>query len=268
MPHLVLTEGGIVVAIIWVDRPIDCQDAFEHRVIHITRPRSKGGLVSQHSIDIASTSKRNSASKFGEVRRSVVEPLRRRKVRIPELAIGLFVIAAAVTISVVLNTDDSKGTGVLAVTRAVQRGEVIDSGDLTVVTLTADQNIALLSTRLAGDIVGMRAAVDIDAGTPLSSSHLFDVVPLSSSDAVVGIVVDDSLAPADLVVGDTVKVLFLDSSLEDGDLVTTLPTLAEVWTLSSPDGLSSERSISLRVPRPVADSFVGHDEIHLMKVVS
>ncbi|MEY2995384.1 MAG: hypothetical protein RLZZ39_209 [Actinomycetota bacterium] len=217
--------------------------------------------MSQLSIDSTSSSKRSSASR-------IVEPLRRRKVKVPELAIGLFVIAAAVTVSVVLNTDDSEGTGVLAVNRAVQRGEIIDTGDLTVVTLTADQDIALLSTRLADEVVGMRAAVDIDAGTPLSSSHLFDVVPLSSADAVVGIVVDDSAAPTDLVVGDTVRVVFLDSSLEEGDLVTTLPTLAEVWTVSLADGLSSERSVSLRVPRLVADSFVGHDEIHLVKVVN
>lgn len=217
--------------------------------------------MSQLSIDSTSSSKRSSASR-------IVEPLRRRKVKVPELAIGLFVIAAAVTVSVVLNTDDSEGTGVLAVNRAVQRGEIIDTGDLTVVTLTADQDIALLSTRLADEVVGMRAAVDIDAGTPLSSSHLFDVVPLSSADAVVGIVVDDSAAPTDLVVGDTVRVVFLDSSLQEGDLVTTLPTLAEVWTVSLADGLSSERSVSLRVPRLVADSFVGHDEIHLVKVVN
>lgn len=217
--------------------------------------------MSQLSIDTTSSSKRSTASRL-------VEPLRRRKVRVPELAIGLFVIAAAVTVSVVLNTDDSEGTGVLAVNRAIERGEIIDTSDLTVVTLTADQDIALLSTRLAEEVVGMRAAVDIDAGTPLSSSHLFDVVPLSSADAVVGIVVDDSVAPNELVVGDTVRVVFLDSSLEDGDVVTTLPTLAEVWTVSSPDGLSSERSVSLRVPRLVADSFVGHDEIHLVKVVN
>lgn len=217
--------------------------------------------MSQLSIDTTSSSKRRSTAKF-------VEPLRRRQVRIPELAVGLLVIAAAVTVSVVINTDDSEGTGVLAVNRSVQRGHVIDSSDLTVITLTADQNVALLSTRLAEDVIGMRAAVDIDAGTPLSSSHLFDMVPLSSADAVVGIVIDDSLAPVDLVVGDTVRVVFLDSSLESGDLVTTLPTLAEVWSVSSPDGLSSDRSISLRVPRLVADSFVGHDEIHLVKVVS
>ena len=217
--------------------------------------------MSQLSIDTTSSSKRRSTAKF-------VEPLRRRQVRIPELAVGLLVIAAAVTVSVVINTDDSEGTGVLAVNRSVPRGHVIDSSDLTVVTLTADQNVALLSTRLAEDVIGMRAAVDIDAGTPLSSSHLFDMVPLSSADAVVGIVIDDSLAPVDLVVGDTVRVVFLDSSLESGDLVTTLPTLAEVWSVSSPDGLSSDRSISLRVPRLVADSFVGHDEIHLVKVVS
>ncbi|MDA0371188.1 MAG: SAF domain-containing protein [Actinomycetota bacterium] len=217
--------------------------------------------MSQLSIDTTSSSKRRSTAKF-------VEPLRRRQIRIPELAVGLLVIAAAVTVSVVLNTDDSEGTGVLAVNRSVPRGHVIDSSNLTVVTLTADQNVALLSTRLAEDVIGMRAAVDIDAGTPLSSSHLFDMVPLSSADAVVGIVIDDSVAPADLVVGDTVRVVFLDSSLERGDVVTTLPTLAEVWSVSSPDGLSSDRSISLRVPRLVADSFVGHDEIHLVKVVS
>ncbi len=217
--------------------------------------------MSQLSIDTTSSSKRSTASRL-------VEPLRRRKVRVPELAIGLFVVAAAVTVSVVLNTDDTTGTGVLAVNRALERGEIIDRSDLSVVTLTADQNVALLSTRLADEVVGMRAAVDIDAGTPLSSSHLFDGVPLSTSDAVVGIVVDDSFAPADLVVGDTVRVVFLDTSLEDGDVVTTLPSLAEVWTISIPDGLSSERSISLRVPRLVADSFVGHEEIHLVKVVS
>ena len=217
--------------------------------------------MSQLSIDTTSSSRRSTASRL-------VEPLRRRKVRVPELAIGLFVVAAAVTVSVVLNTDDSSGTGVLTVSRPVQRGEVIDRSDLSVVTLTADQNIALLSARLADEVVGMRAAVDIDAGTPLSSSHLFDVVPLSTSDAVVGIMIDDSVAPADLVVGDTVRVVFFDTSLEDGDMVSTLPSLAEVWTISSPDGLSSDRSVSLRVPRLVADSFVGHDEIHLVKVVS
>lgn len=217
--------------------------------------------MGQQPIITTSSAKRNHASRF-------VEPLRRRKVRVPELAIGLFVIASSVTVSVVLNTDDSRGTGVLAVNRAVERGETIARGDLTVVTLTADQNIALLSTRLTEEVVGMRAAVDIETGTPLSASHLFDVAPLSSTDAVVGIVVDDSKSPSDLVVGDTVRVVFLDSSLEEGDVVTTLPSLAEVWTVSSADGLSSERSISLRIPRLVADSFVGHDEIHLVKVVN
>lgn len=217
--------------------------------------------MGQQTINTPTSAKRNPASRF-------VEPLRRRRVRVPELAIGLFVIASAVTVSVVLNTDGSQGTGVLAVNRAIGRGETITRADLAIVTLTADQNIALLSTRLTDEVVGMRAAVDIETGTPLSASHLFDVAPLSSVDAVVGIVVDDSKSPSDLVVGDTVRVVFLDSSLEEGDVVTTLPTLAEVWTVSSSDGLSDERSVSLRVPRLVADSFVGHDEIHLVKVVN
>lgn len=224
--------------------------------------------MSQQSIPMSNPSGRRTAVRFAGLRQSVVEPLRRRRVRVPELAIGVLVIAAAVAASVALNTDGDSGTGVLAVGRTVTRGQVIDSSDLTVVSLTADQDVALLATELSSQVVGMRAAVDIDAGTPLSSSHLIDVAPLSADEAVVGVVVDDARAPADLVPGDLVRVVYLDTSLENGDVVSTLPNLAEVWAVSNPDDLMGERAISLRIARTLAESFVGHDEIHLVKVVS
>lgn len=211
---------------------------------------------------------RRSSARIDGIRRSVVEPLRRRRIRVPELAIGVFVIAASVAVSVVLNTDDDTGSGVLAIGQPVERGQVIDAEDLTVVSLSADQDVALLATELSGQVIGMRAAVDIDAGTPLSSSHLTGVEPLSVDDAVVGVVVDDSRAPADLTPGDVVHVVFLDTSIENGDVVSALPNVAEVWAVTAPDDIMSERSISLRVARPLAEAFVGHDEIHLVKVVS
>lgn len=223
--------------------------------------------MNQQTISGIGPSRRSSARIDG-IRRSVVEPLRRRRVRVPELAIGVFVIAASVAVSVVLNTDDDSGTGVLAISRTVERGAVIDADDLTVVSLSADRDVALLATELSGQVIGMRAAVDIDAGTPLSSSHLTGVEPLSSDDAVVGVVVDDSRAPADLAPGDLVHVVFLDTSLENGDVVSALPNVAEVWAVTAPDDIMSERSISLRVGRSLAESFVGHDEIHLVKVVN
>ena len=211
---------------------------------------------------------RRSSARIDGIRRSVVEPLRRRRIRVPELAIGVFVIAASVAVSVVLNTDDDTGNGVLAIGQPVERGQVIDADDLTVVSLSADRDVALLATELSGQVIGMRAAVDIDAGTPLSSSHLTGVEPLSVDDAVVGVVVDDSRAPADLAPGDLVHVVFFDTSIENGDVVSALPNVAEVWAVTAPDDIMSERSISLRVARPLAESFVGHDEIHLVKVVS
>lgn len=209
-----------------------------------------------------------SRTRIDGIRRSVVEPLRRRRIRVPELAIGVFVIAASVAVSVVLNTDDDPGTGVLAISRPVERGQMIDADDLTVVSLSADRDVALLATELSGRVIGMRATVDIDVGTPLSSSHLTSVEPLSVDDAVVGVVVDDSRAPSDLAPGDLVHVVFLDTSIENGDVVSALPNVAEVWAVTAPDDIMSERSISLRVSRPLAESFVGHDEIHLVKVVS
>lgn len=224
--------------------------------------------MNQQAITGVDASPRRTSSRFDGVRRSVVEPLQRRRVRVPELAIGIFVIAAAVVVSVVLNTGDDDGTGVLALATPVPRGQVIEASDLTVVTLTADRDIALLGTELSTQIIGMRAAVDIESGTPLTSSHLSSVEPLSPRDAVVGVVVDDSRAPADLAPGDLVHVVFLDTSLESGDVISTLPNVAEVWQVSAPDDVMSERSISLRISRLLAESFVGHDEIHLVKVVS
>lgn len=223
--------------------------------------------MNQQTITGVGPSRRTSARIDG-IRRSVVEPLRRRRVRVPELAIGIFVIAASVAVSVVLNTDDDTGSGVLAIGQPVERGQVIDADDLTVVSLSADRDVALLATELSGQVIGMRAAVDIEAGTPLSSSHLTGVEPLSTDDAVVGVVVDDSRAPAELVPGDLVHVVFLDTSLENGDVVSALPNVAEVWAVTAPDDIMSERSISLRVARQLAEAFVGHDEIHLVKVVS
>lgn len=223
--------------------------------------------MNQQTISGVGPSKRSTARIDG-IRRSVVEPLRRRRVRVPELAIGIFVIAASVAVSVVLNTDDDTGSGVLAISQPVERGQVIDADDLTVVSLAADQDVALLATELSQQVIGMRAAVDIEAGTPLSSSHLTGVEPLSTDDAVVGVVVDDSRAPADLAPGDLVHVVFLDTSLENGDVVSTLPNVAEVWATTTPDDIMSERSISLRVARQLAEAFVGHDEIHLVKVVN
>jgi hypothetical protein len=224
--------------------------------------------MKQQTITGLDPSTRRTSARFDGIRRSVVEPLRRRRVRVPELAIGIFVISAAVAVSVVLNTGDDDGTGVLAVARPLIRGQVIEASDLTVVSLAADQDIALLATDLSAQVVGMRAAVDIPVGTPLSSSHLTGVEPLSPVDAVVGVVVDDSRAPADLAPGDLVQVVFLDTSLENGDVVSVSPNIAEVWRVTAPDDVMSERSISLRVSRLLAESFVGHDEIHLVKVVN
>lgn len=223
--------------------------------------------MNQQTISGVGPAKRSNARIDG-IRRSVVEPLRRRRVRVPELAIGIFVIAASVAVSVVLNTDGDTSSGVLAISQPVERGQVIDAEDLTVVSLATDQDVALLATELSQQVIGMRAAVDIEAGTPLSSSHLTGVEPLSTDDAVVGMVVDDSRAPADLAPGDLVRVVFLDTSLENGDVVSTLPNVAEVWATTTPDDIMSERSISLRVARQLAEAFVGHDEIHLVKVVN
>jgi hypothetical protein len=40
-----------------------------------------------------------------------------------------------------------------------------------------------------------------------------------------------------------------------------------VWEISQPDELSGDRSVTLRVVIASANELVGHDELHLVKVV-
>jgi hypothetical protein len=40
-----------------------------------------------------------------------------------------------------------------------------------------------------------------------------------------------------------------------------------VWEISAPDELSGDRSVTLRVAITSANELIGHDELHLVKVV-
>ena len=64
--------------------------------------------MNQQTISGLDPSTRRMGARFDGIRRSVVEPLRHQRIRIPELAIGVFVIAAAVGGSVLLNTGSAR----------------------------------------------------------------------------------------------------------------------------------------------------------------
>ena len=198
---------------------------------------------------------------------SLTAGLQRKGVRIPEFAIGLLIVCICIIGAFMWQNSDAAGTKVLVTSRALERGHEIQASDLSSITLTSSDDIALLATSSATAVIGMRITTDIVAGTPLTPSQLISVRPLTTSEGLAGITVTKSQAPADLTAGDNVQVIAVDSQSDGTNLTTSIAAKVQVWEISQPDELSGDRSVTLRVVIASANELVGHDELHLVKVV-
>ena len=199
---------------------------------------------------------------------SLTAGLQRKGVRIPEFAIGLLIVCVCIIGAFMWQNSGTEGTQVLVTSRALKRGHEIQATDLSTITLTSSDDIALLSTGAASDIIGMRLTTDIVAGSPLAPSQLISVEPLTSTEGLAGITVTKSQAPANLAAGDNVQVIAVDSQSDGSNLTTPTSTNVQVWEISEPDELSGDRSVTLRVAITSASELIGHDGIHLVKVVN
>ena len=198
---------------------------------------------------------------------SLTAGLQRKGVRIPEFAIGLLIVCVCIVGAFMWQNSDATGTQVLVTSRALQRGHEIQASDLSSVTLTSSDDIALLDTSTATDVIGMRITTDIVAGTPLTPSQLISLNPLSKTEGLAGITVTKSQAPANLAAGDDVQVIAVDSQSDGTNLTTSLAAKVQIWEISAPDELSGDRSVTLRITIASANELIGHDELHLVKVV-
>ena len=199
---------------------------------------------------------------------SLTAGLQRKGVRIPEFAIGLLIVSVCIIGAFMWQNSGAEGTQVLVSSRALKRGHEIQAADLSSITLTSSDDIALFATSSATAIIGMRLTTDIEAGSPLTPSQLISVEPLTSTEGLAGITVTKSQAPADLTAGDNVQVIAVDSQSDGTNLTTSIAAKVQVWEISQPDELSGDRSVTLRVVIASANELVGHDELHLVKVVN
>jgi len=198
---------------------------------------------------------------------SLTAGLQRKGVRIPEFAIGLLIVCVCMIGAFMWQNSDATGTQVLVTSRSLQRGHELQASDLSSITLTSSDDIGLLDTSTATDVIGMRVTTDIVAGTPLTPSQLISLSPLSATEGLAGITVTKSRAPANLAAGDDVQVIAVDSQSDGTNLTTSLAAKVQIWEISAPDELSGDRSVTLRITIASANDLIGHDELHLIKVV-
>lgn len=130
-----------------------------------------------------------------------------RRVRVPELAVGLLVVAVCAFAALIWSRSLTATTAVLVSRDAIARGQVIESGDLVPAEMRGADAVGLVAADRADELVGRVALVALPAGAPVLDAVLADGPPLGVGDALVGVALDRGQAPVDLVVGDVVKVI-------------------------------------------------------------
>lgn len=188
-------------------------------------------------------------------------------VRLPELAVGIFIVAASIGGAVFWQRSVEAGTPVLVTARDVARGEVLTTVDLAEIIVTSSADIALIRSSASDQVVGRRVTTDLRRGTPLVPAFLTSTGIVGPLDGLVGLTVGSSSAPDELAAGDQVRIFTVESSLDGEMVVAEVPGPLEIWDVSIPDPLSSERAVTVKSPLDSIPRLVGREEIHLVKVV-
>lgn len=157
----------------------------------------------------------------------------KRRVRVPELAVGMLVVVLFALGGVVWYLRSVDRTPTLALASAVERGEVIGVDDLRVVYVTSDDPVAGLRPTESDRLVGMVALVDLAPGVIVTDDLVAEGARVGPDEGVVGLPVDPGQYPAfDLAPGDRVDVVRIGGAAtpddQDGPVETVVVRSVEV----------------------------------------
>lgn len=141
-------------------------------------------------------------------------PKSRRRLWGAALGIALMLIAGLATWYITTNT--SQTVTVLTTGAEIQRGEEITQGDLTTISIAGGQTTDTVTANKASTIVGQVAAVDLPAGSLITSSNVIDTLPVPDGQTIVGVSVTSAQLPAyGLTSGDQVRIV--DTPVAQGE---------------------------------------------------
>ncbi len=153
-------------------------------------------------------------------------PAARRR-RIPEIAAGLLVIAVCAIAALWWQSSSTETESVLALRHPIERGQVLEVGDLQVVGIDTDAEVSVLADTESAQIVGQTARSDLPAGALVVPEQFAEGSLLESGQGVVGLLLEAGQFPTlSLSAGDTVGVVLTPAASDprafDESIETTL----------------------------------------------
>lgn len=189
-----------------------------------------------------------------------------RRVRIPQLAIGLLLTAGTALGFVLWNAASIQRTPVLALADDVTRGHVLELEDLRVVHVGTDDLVALTPADQSSTLIGRAAITDLPAGALVTADQFAVASTLTPGAGVVGLALGPGQYPTpQLRIGDLVNVVVTSADEVDGRLLVEAAEV--VWI--EPVGTQGQRFISLLTGEALAGevaSTAARGEVRLVLV--
>jgi hypothetical protein len=131
---------------------------------------------------------------------------RRRRPWLFALCAALVAVGALGTAFAFTSVNDTQE--VLVISRDIQRGELIESGDLAVVRVSVDPALSPVAGSQQAEVEGSRAAVDLWAGTLLAKGAVTVSLVPGEGESLVGISLTPAQMPSEpLYSGDAVRIV-------------------------------------------------------------
>jgi hypothetical protein len=178
----------------------------------------------------------------------VEPPLSSGRRRLPELVLGIFLVAGCALGAVLLAASGRERTPVLALKADVSRGAVLTSGDLETVYVGSDNPITYVRAGDDEQVVGRAALTDLKAGTLVTVDQFAPQTDvLSSGDGAVGLALEAHEMPSvGLVPGDLVTVIAEDPTGGSASVAAEAAQVVAIEELTASAGEAERWWVTLR----------------------
>jgi hypothetical protein len=178
---------------------------------------------------VTATLGERSANGHVATRPIALAPAKTRRVRLPELALGILIVAGGALAAVLWQASSVEREPVLAIRQAVERGEALTADDVRVVFVSTDDPISYLTQDQLPQVLGRVAAADLLEGTLLASGLLLEGAAVDPGEGVVGLALEPGQVPtATLRSWDVVNVV---DAASDGSGGAVVAERAEVYAV-------------------------------------
>lgn len=191
----------------------------------------------------------------------------KRHWRVPELAVGLVLMLGGALGALVLSRSGDSMVVVVGISHDLPRGTKIKTDDLIALETELSLSTSFIGQDQASSVIGQTLLIDVQASTPLTMSMLDVAEPLLATEALTSAEIAIGNFPADLAVGDFVRVITVpDLALSETSQPMLFDQIVTIWSLKKLED-SDHALITFRSSLDLSMAVASAGEVHLARVV-